>query len=835
MKKSLKIIGFIILFIFVLLLVSPFILKKPIMKIANKEINKKINGRFTYNDFSISFISNFPYANISIDDVLLTTSQNLSPDTLLQTKKLSLSANIWKAWRENIFEVKSIEITDGQFNAIIDKNGKENWDIIKEDSETSVSDDNSDAEKMPSSTANFSFEKIKIKNLALSYTNLIEKQNIKTHITNADIKGNIETNNNITLDFDGKLEDVFFKQGDKVWVNNIPLECKTNIFGNLGTRSFQIKEGNLNVQRLPLGMSGDFKILKEGYFCNLKLETKKSDIATLLALIPEEYQKSIKGFNSKGEFLFSALLKGEYTDSQYPTVDIKTNITNGFLQLPEQQEALKSIQLSAHLTNYGKGLKNFKLNIPTASLQIANTPVYAQLSADELLTSPNVKGAIKTDINLEELQKVFPIKEMKLKGNLDMDVSFNGNLTDIENKQYDKFNTNGFVNFDKIKISSSNLHKDITIPNANLVFKTAYIELTKTQINIGKTNIALQGKLYNYIQYLTGKKALTGNFIFHSPFLDLTDLTSSSKSSTQEKESQTSTTTKSEILKIPENLELSLNSKIKKFRYATASLDNVVGNIKLTNGKIVLDNLNLQMKDGNIDISGSYNPVKTNNPKVQLQANIKNISVPELLTQIPSIKNALPIDTKTEGHISTSLNFSTHLDGMMSPLRESGNGQGNLLIEKLILKNNNLTRNLVDLTGNNELERITINNLKVDYTINNGDIQVKPFQTPIAGRKAEGYGTLFANNNLDFSLKLDLTEKDLNGKIGQKIKKIPGLSNIKRLPIALKVTGNTDKPIVTPDIKSMINSLLSDSSTDVVGGFLNKVFGGSKKTKKQEK
>ena len=72
MKKALKIIGVTVLVIVVFLLASPFIFQNKIKGLVKEFINENLNAKVDFKDASLSFLSSFPKANVTIDELTIT-------------------------------------------------------------------------------------------------------------------------------------------------------------------------------------------------------------------------------------------------------------------------------------------------------------------------------------------------------------------------------------------------------------------------------------------------------------------------------------------------------------------------------------------------------------------------------------------------------------------------------------------------------------------------------------------------------------------------------------------------------------------------------------------
>ena len=134
MKKKLKIVGISILILLVVLIASPFIFQKQIKNLVRNYINNNVNAKVEFNDVNLSFLSSFPQANVTIDQLSITTFEPFKNDTLANVKQLSLDMSVkelFKTASEDPIIVNSINVDNALINLKTNKDGQVNWDIAK--------------------------------------------------------------------------------------------------------------------------------------------------------------------------------------------------------------------------------------------------------------------------------------------------------------------------------------------------------------------------------------------------------------------------------------------------------------------------------------------------------------------------------------------------------------------------------------------------------------------------------------------------------------------------------------------------------------------------------
>ena len=126
-----------------LLTLMGFIFQDKIISSALDNIRKNIRSRITIGDASFSLIKDFPYASIRLYDVSILSTKDIArkdfrqiikPDTLLKARALNIRLNVLDLINNKI-TLKQIAIKDGELNLLVDKRGKNNYQIVKKSKE----------------------------------------------------------------------------------------------------------------------------------------------------------------------------------------------------------------------------------------------------------------------------------------------------------------------------------------------------------------------------------------------------------------------------------------------------------------------------------------------------------------------------------------------------------------------------------------------------------------------------------------------------------------------------------------------------------------------------
>ena len=94
MKKALKIIGFVILTIIILLVAAPFVFESQLKDMVKKTMNNNLNAQVDFQDIDLSMFRSFPQATLVIEDLSVINNEPFKGDTLALGDEATLEMSI---------------------------------------------------------------------------------------------------------------------------------------------------------------------------------------------------------------------------------------------------------------------------------------------------------------------------------------------------------------------------------------------------------------------------------------------------------------------------------------------------------------------------------------------------------------------------------------------------------------------------------------------------------------------------------------------------------------------------------------------------------------------
>ena len=148
-----------------LLISIPFVLESKIDAIVQNYADKNLNADVSFDDISLSLISSFPKAEVSVKGLKIVNRAPFKDETLATAKSLSFEMPLGEIFKgaEAPLVINEIIADELLLTLKTNKNGSVNYDITKESEITTKSVDTN------SSGFSFDIENYELNNSALTY------------------------------------------------------------------------------------------------------------------------------------------------------------------------------------------------------------------------------------------------------------------------------------------------------------------------------------------------------------------------------------------------------------------------------------------------------------------------------------------------------------------------------------------------------------------------------------------------------------------------------------------------------------------------------------------
>ncbi len=792
MKKFL--VGFLVFFVILIAsaVAVPYFFKDKIIAKAKEEISKQLNAKVDFSDIDLSLlknIRNFPNIALGIDDLTITGIAPFEGDTLLNIGSANASLDLMSVIKGEQYKIEAISLEDASLNAIINKEGIANWNILKPSTDTATS--------KPFALA---LNKLALDNINLYYDDLKGGTSLK--IVNLNHKGKGDFASEI-LDYTSStaIEKLSFSQGLITYLKEATLNLESSVNIDQTQHKYTFKENKLILNRLGLLLNGFIQIPDSTKtVMDISFNADKTDFKSLLSLIPAVYSKDFKDIVASGILKLDGMAKGTLQGDAYPAFALNLKVDNGKFQYPKLPTAVTDVFIDAHINNPGGNLDKTLINVPDLRLKLANEPIVAKLKVATPISDPNVDLSAKGKINLADVQKFYPLEGVqKLTGNAHVDLTVKAKKSDVDAKRYQNVQAAGNISANGIEYASKEVPKPVSVSNLLLNFTPQYVDVPQCVAKIGNSDFDIKGKLENVIGYVLSKDAvITGNVNIVSNKIDANEFLPDSSSASKSKAQQAK-----EVVRIPKNIDFTGIATVGELVYDKLNIKNLNGKINLKDEQLNLNNLTANLLGGSATVSGFYN-TQTDIPSGNLTYNIQNFDVQEVYKFVGTMQKAAPIMKYVNGSFGSNMNMQMAILPDLSPDMKTLNGTAGFKMPLANIKGVPALQKIVEQTKLKQLENLRIENLDIKTTVANGRILVAPFETKVNNLKMVVSGSQgIADQSMDYTVAIDVPWKELGqaSSFAQGLlakNPIPKLNNMvpEIIRINLKVGGTFNKPTV---------------------------------------
>lgn len=813
-------------------MVIPTFFKGDILQIIEKQSAKYINAKLKIGDMNLSMFISFPNLNVALKEVMITGQDEFAGDTVVYIPLFEASVNLKSLIAGDELIVNQLLLKNCRIAPTVNSEGKANWDILlSSDSQTSATTETPPDKPKGKAERGLRLNDIAIENLFITYNDF--QHSTYASIADIDLKlnGNFSETNTL-IDIFLALQNISYRHQNSVWINKTDLKWQAVIGANLKEMTFDIQKNDLALNDLKLDLTGNIGIGEDKYKLDLQLNAPDTKFASLLAMVPKTLQHYIEGLETSGDFKLNVTAKGEYYADHLPALQANLLVNNASVKYPELPEAIRQINIDLNVSNPGGPVDSTQLNLKKLSFDIAGNPFSMYLN----ISNPNdpvLAGGAVGVINFSNLKKALPLKDITLQGIVTTDMTFNGKYQYIEKEQYEKFIAKGNIILKDLLLVNAEFPEGISIPQGSVTITPAQLNLKQLQAKVFSSDFTLQGNISNYLPYVFKNETLKGNFSLHSNRINLNEfIIAQAKAARQTKSDTTARASADSIaltnkptaaegaLEIPKNIDVQFTSNISTILFDNLTIRNVKGQISLDNAVATLKNLSMDMLEGKMVMNGQYNTANPKIPTVDFKLNISDFDIHAAYEAFTFLRKSIPVAMNCSGQVSAAMNFSSALDKEMSPVMTTANGGGYLESKGILINDNPAMNQLASVMKNDELSRLSISKLKIDFKLENGNIIVEPFKTSFAGNPVTIYGNQTVDGQLDYTLSMNIDRKFFGKDIDNLLKSIPGSDNIKNLDIDAKVEGTLSKPVIKPDLSKAIKAVTKAAEKELKGNLL---------------
>jgi hypothetical protein len=494
------------LIILAICLIAPFLLlgialatmyhkQEKIVQHFLTELNEDINGFVVINKSKVTPFANFPYISIDLQGFYVfedAETMSFRPP-VISLKDVYIGFDIMEIIRGNT-EIKSLSLNHGDIDIVQDSLGDFNiskaFELRKPVEEVSAA-------------LQLTMEKIKLKDVDISKTNLESMLTTDVYINQGDISIKMRDDKFLL-----RTKSDFFlsviQNGDSTFFSNKNCNLSADILFDLEDLKLEIQPSTLVLETTRLSTSGivDFK---NDLYLDIQLVGDKPNFDFFLTFAPDDLAKTLRRYDNGGTIFFRADIKGNALNSQ-PHVEADFGCENTFISNQFSKKKVDQLQFKGYYTNgEGRSLESSIFTVRDFAARPEAGRFKGALSVKNF-KSPEIDMQIDSDFNLEFLTQFFEFENVyQLSGQVLLQMNFH-DIVDLNHpeRSLEKLDQAYFA---KLQVNDlSFVSPDFSFPskNINIAAETKGNDLVieKIDINLGVSDIHLEGTVTNLPEIL---------------------------------------------------------------------------------------------------------------------------------------------------------------------------------------------------------------------------------------------------------------------------------------------------------------------------------------------
>jgi hypothetical protein len=823
-KKILKWTGISLLVILILLIATPFLFKDKIKSMVVKAINDQVDATVAFEDVSLSFISNFPQASVTVDKLSVINKAPFAGDTLVYVGELNLNMSVKEIFKGDgePMNLKSFGIKNTVINILFNKDGVGNFDIARKKAQEEQA-----ANEEPSKPFALNMQEYYVENLRFRFADERSKMNVLIDSLNHKGTGNFAANK---LDLDTHTDLNLTVDMDKTnFMRNTKLKLDAVLGLDLDKSIYTFKENKLLINQMGLEFDGSVALLENGQDINLTFKTPESSFKNFLALIPPAYSSSLAGVQTEGNFTVNGKVNGVMDDTHIPKFNIAFLSKNASFQYPNLPKGIKNINIDTKVVNETGVMNDTYVNVDQFAFRIDQDVFDAKANIKNLTENPLVDAKLKGTINLGNLTKAYPVKlDMALSGILKADVETKFDMASVEKGAYEKIDNRGQISLSGFNYKMDGFKNPFVISLAELQFNPSRVNLSRFDAKTGSSDVAITGTLDNFYGFAFKNQTLKGNFNMKSNKLVIADLMTTGTTATpakteaegEKKAEAKKPAAASDAVKIPAFLDCTITANANSVVYDNLTLKDFGGKMVIKDEAVAIQNAKTSIFDGNIGFNGLVS-TKTATPTFDMDLNLNSLDIPQAFTQLEMLKKIAPIAEVLSGKLNASVKVGGKLDSKeMTPNMNSLSGSlGGSLANAVI--HTEKSKVLQALTGKVKfLDPSKLNlNQKINLTFNDGKVNIQPFVVKYKNQDIKISGTHGFDQQMAYTASVDVPAKEFDQLVDKAAAIKVDISKIV-VPVNINITGTFQSPKIGTDLdqglKTAVTQLAKQEKDRVV-------------------
>lgn len=741
-KISLWLVGIIFL-IAIQGVILIYIYEKEIKAAAVEKLNEQINTPIKVGKIELSYFKHFPFVSLSFPDVVVYDSNPGHENVLLSAQEISLFFNIWDIYQGK-YDVKKLFIDNAVWTSKIDRYGLSNFEVLKQNSTSSTSD----------SKFKLSIEEIIVKNSSVLHIDEESNFILRTSLPEFKAKGNF-TSDEFELNLVSDLQIQNLLYNNTSFVRNKTIHLNSDVFVDMKNSSYQFSKTNILVEKMNLLLDGVITYSDQKKSIDLKSSGSNLDIQSFISLLPNKYINLFKDYQSTGNMYFESSIKGSLESNKSPLIIVRTGFKNATVIVNNEKVKNQQVdQLFFDLQYNNNATENIiddVLNIGSFKAIYHNRPIIGNINITNL-DDPLLDLAIETNQSFQEIQKIWPVKNIDFKsGEFGIKLKLKAKLSEFKKDNNIKhIESAGNILITNTELNAGKYALPIENINGSFDFQKSDLKINNLTFKIGSSDFQINGFFRNLFSFiLTENEDLEIDATLASKKINIKELLSSGANSTDDEPYK---------LKINPRLTANLKLQVKEIQFLPFQAFDVEGSLNVKDQIVNTDYLAFRSQKGLVFAKLNFNTKQHNRMPMNIDLNLNKVDVSNMFREFQNFGINILTDKNIKGNITSTMKVNIVWDENLNSVMDAFSAKGSILIENGELLNFDPMLALGKYIDVNELKDLKFSNLENTIEIKNKMIYIPDMDIKSNALNLRLTGTHSFDNKIDYHLQMLLSD-----------------------------------------------------------------------------
>ncbi|MDB5262390.1 MAG: hypothetical protein JWQ14_1671 [Adhaeribacter sp.] len=728
-----------------------YLYQDKIIELFVAEANKHIKTKVEVANISLSLFDKFPQMSVTLDKVQIMESAAGSQVPLATVDKIFCTFSVMDILQKK-YQVRELFMEDGEVHIKVFSNGEINYRIFGKDTTAT-----------PNQKLAFNFQQVSLRNMLITYDDQPLQQYDKVRAIQ--MQAALQMNGpEVAVQGEGKAFVYTVRLRENEYFKNKQTFLKASLRLNLDTKDIQLAPSLVQVNQASYEVAGHINYA-HSIFYDLKFKGRNTSVQSVVALLPEKYDRLYGQYESSGKVYFNGSVKGHLSPKETPLVNISFGCRQASFYQPDYKQKITHINLDGSFTNGIRhtsvtsvlALKNFKGRL--GGQPISGNLVYRNFD------NPYLNLDLKGKFEVAHVLGIFPVAEIKKgSGRADVTVAFAGPLKLFRTSGgHAAVRASGDITLHNVMLQLNNYRHPFRKLTGDFLIRKNDMAVTNFKGWLGSSDFLVNGYFKNVLSWMLLKnKGLRIEADVESKFMNADQLLSGSfgnKVAIVKNTPGRAGGSGQYRLLVSRHFSFDINATVQRLQFRRFRGQNIKGNVQLKNQVVSSQNISMDMAGGRFALQGRMDASAPDNLKITTTAELANIRVDSLFYAFEDFGQKFILQRHLKGILTARINSDLYFDSRLNAKTDQMEAEINAMVRNGQLLDFEPLQKLSRFLKRKELANIQFAELRNNFWIQKRTVYFPEMEIRTDVRRASVIGvqgTHTFDQQMDYKFRIPL-------------------------------------------------------------------------------